>query len=224
MAMPTLVFCAHGNRRYAVRAIAAGFRYGSRLPAKVYFPVWFADQNWRQPDRVPYMRALREHKPAMATVLDWESEEQLPEVLDWAEEAAQWAERVLIIPKVQSGVTRLPRRVGRADVVLAYSVPSKYGATELLAWEFAGWPIHLLGGSPMRQLETWRYLAAIAEVVSADGNAIQRAANYGVFYDGRANGWATRDSRVPKGPDLCYRAFERSCQEVMAAWRRLTEG
>ena len=127
--MPELIYCADGNPRFAKIAIDAGFFYGARLPGSVKYPIHFADQDWKNPDRARYMVELEKHRPVMATVLDWEQEEQLGEVLSWAEEAAQYVERVLLIPKVIGGIERLPRKIGGADVVLAYSVPTRYGGT-----------------------------------------------------------------------------------------------
>jgi hypothetical protein len=100
MAMPTLIYCAGGNRRFAQIAIDAGYKFGSQLPNTIYHPIYFADQDWKRPNRATYMAMLAQHRPTMATVLDWERDEQLPEVLDWAEEAAQYVAQVLIIPKV----------------------------------------------------------------------------------------------------------------------------
>lgn len=226
---PELVYCASGNRRFAEIAIGAGFRYGARLPHKVYFPVWFADQDWKKPDRAAYMAALAKHRPHMATVLDWEREEQLPEVLSWAEEVAQYAEYVLIVPKVVSGVTRIPRRIGGRDVVLAYSVPTRYGGSELPLWELADWPVHLLGGSPHRQMQAWHHLVGMANVVSADGNMAMKMAT------ARAQFWVNGTARHAKNrywPTLQeggisveynapYAAFMQSCQNIIAAWRAM---
>lgn len=143
---PTLIYCAAGNKRFAETAIRYGFRYGAQLPGTTYFPVHFTDQNWRKPDRTRYIRALAEKRPALATVLDWEREEQLPEVLAWAQEAAQYAsEAVIIIPKVIGGIEKLPREIGGKPVRLGYSVPTKFGATSVPQWEFRGWPVHLPG-------------------------------------------------------------------------------
>lgn len=84
-----LIYCAAGNARFAQIAIDAGFLYGAQLPGTTYHPIWFADQNWKKPDRTKYMAALAEHRPHMASVLDLERADQLDEVLSWAEEAAQ---------------------------------------------------------------------------------------------------------------------------------------
>lgn len=220
-----MIFCADGNPAFAAAAVEAGWLYGARLPATVYQPVYFADQDWKQPNREAYMRALAEHGPAMATVLDWEREEQLPEVLSWAEEAAQHVrESVLIVPKVPGEVGRLPREIGGRRVVLAYSVPTSYGGSPLGLWEFAGWPVHLLGGSPQKQMRLWRYLSPLCEVVSADGNMAHQQAH-------RCRHWTTpptrkghwvqlRESGDDRTEGANLEAFRRSLGAISAAWAR----
>ncbi len=228
------IYCADGNRRFAEIAIEAGFKYGAQLPNTVYFRPWFADQDWRNPNREAYMAALVEHQPTIATVLDWEHREQLPEVLDWAEEAAQYVEYILIVPKVIGGIPDIPRRIGGRDVVLAYSTPTKYAGTELPIWEFAGWPVHLLGGSPQAQMQLWRYLSNIADVVSVDGNYIcKMATKFNQFWvPGVAryasNRWwpALREANDGKlwndgAGDAPYEAFRRSCENIVEAWKCL---
>jgi hypothetical protein len=229
-----LIYCAAGNRRFAEIATSHGFLYGAQLPGTVYAdvaPFYFADQDWKEPNRDKYMSALAQHRPHMATVLDWEREEQLPEVLDWAEEAAQYVSIVTIIPKVFGGIARLPRSIGGAEVRLGYSVPTRYGGTQVPIWEFGGWPVHLLGGSPHAQMRLLPYLT----VVSADGNYAQRmATRHCKFWvpgsarkyasnrwwpalleaDGKKWGEGRDDDDAP------YEAFRRSCKNIMDAWRK----
>ncbi len=201
------------------------------MPGTVYYPPHFVDQDWKKPDRERYMAAIREHRPHMATVLDWERDQQLPEVLSWAEEVTPFVEQVVIIPKVMGGIPQLPRRIAGREVVLGYSVPTRYGGTELPIWEFAGWPVHLLGGSPHRQL----HLAHYCRVNSADGNyTAKMAQQYNQFWtngdatyaknrhwprlaeaDGQKWGNGGKDDNAP------YEAFRRSCVNIMAAWREL---
>lgn len=225
MAAPTLIYCADGNGRMAQIAIRAGFMYGAQLPNTVYHPVYFADQDWKRPNRAAYMAALKLYQPIMATVLDLEREEQLPEVLGWAEEAAQYVEQVLIIPKVFSIIPCLPQRIGGADVVLAYSVPTKFSGTQVPVWEFVRRPVHLLGGSPQAQMYLTRYL----NVVSCDGNyAHKMAVRYCQYWvPGTAryasNRWwpTLREANGGTkwgGGDAPYEAFRRSCENIMAAW------
>lgn len=226
------VYCAGGNPRFYEIATAAGFEYGARLPDTVYGPLFFADQEYKSPDRAAYMAALARHRPYMATVIDWMSEEQLPEVLDWSEEAAQYVKYVVIIPKVMGGIGRLPRQIGGRDVVLGYSVPTKYGGTELPAWEFAGWPVHLLGGSPHKQMAIWRQMVCISDVVSADGNYAQKmAVEYSQFWTAgtatyaRNRYWPRLDEAGEHvAQDAPYEAFRRSCANIMAAWRYAAAG
>lgn len=226
-----LIYCAAGNQRLAEIAVAHGFHYGAQLPGTVYTDVaavYFADQDWKKPNRAKYMAALARHRPHMATVLDWDREEQLPEVLDWAEEAAQYVRVVVVIPKVFGGIRRLPRTIGGAEVRLGYSVPTRYGGTQVPVWEFGGWPVHLLGGSPAQQMRLAHYL----DVVSADGNMAQlMATSYCAFWrpgrrpftnswpsilqaDGQEWGNGGTDADAP------YEAFRRSCQNIMSAWHK----
>jgi len=225
MAAPTLIYCADGNADLADIAIEAGYEYGARLPGTVHRPIYFADQDWRSPDLARYVEALKEHRPGMATVLDWEHDDQLAEVMSWAEEVAPLVETVIIIPKVFSGIGRLPREIGGRQVRLGYSVPTRYGGTEVPAWEFYGWPVHLLGGSPQRQMEIAKYL----DVRSVDGNFAQSMAvrHCQFWVNGTAHyannrWWPTlreaNDGVKWPGEDAHHEAFRRSCKNIKEAW------
>lgn len=229
---PTLIFCSANNKRFVEIAVRHGYRYGAQLPGRVYpeiAPIYFADQDWRKPDRDAYISAVAEHRPVMATVLDWEREEQFAEVLEWAEAVAPHVELVQIIPKVIGGTDRLPRRIGGRPVVLGYSAASSYGGTPVPIWEFAGWPVHILGGMPQRQIRVWRYLKTVAEVVSIDGNVVRKMAKRCLFWvPGTAA--ASKNRFFPSlgdvglggiGRDAIYEAFERSCVNVTREWRRI---
>lgn len=221
--MTTLIYCADGNQRFAEIALAAGFRYGAQLPNTIYAPLYFADQDWRNPDRERYMQALTTHRPTIATVLDYEQPEQRDEVLSWAAEAAQFVDQVVIVPKATGTIEDLPRQINGARVVLGYSVPTKYAGTQVPLWEFKGWPVHLLGGSPQKQMELATYL----HVTSADGNmAMKMATQYCAFWTdksipgyGRKKGYFPPLKVVePTQHDAPYRAFELSCQNIVEAW------
>lgn len=234
----SLIYCAAGNERLAQIAIDAGFLYGARLPDTIYHSVYFADQDWRNPNREKYVLALAQHKPALATVLDWERPEQLPEVLQWAEDvAAVVSEAVIVIPKVSGGIELLPRAIGGRRVRLGYSVPTRHGGTSVPLHEFIGWPVHLLGGPPHKQMGLVKYLS----VSSADGNYAQKmATKYCQFWApgdaryARNRFWPTlresnggvkwkREETLEEGEnaDAPYEAFRRSCQNIMAAWQQI---
>lgn len=211
-----LIYCAGYNRRFAQIAIDCGFLYGAQLPSTVYHSLHMADQNWKKPNRVAYMAALATRRPQIATVLDLERDDQLGEVLSWAAEAAQYVQTVMIIPKVFGIIPRLPRRIGGADVRLGYSVPTKFGGTDVPVWEFTGWPVHLLGGSPQAQMQLTHYM----DVVSADGNAAMKAATRFCQFWTR-DGWRDIDATGYSGGDKPYEAFRRSCENIMEAWAKL---
>lgn len=222
--MTELIYCADGNASYARVALEHGFTYGAQLPNTVYFQPEFADQNWRKPDRVKYMAALKQYRPRMATVLDWEHEGQADEVMAWAEEAAQYVNTVIIIPKVFGTIPRIPDTVRGKPVRLGYSVPTRFAGTEVPVWEFGRRPVHLLGGSPQRQLALAKYL----NVVSIDGNYAAKLARVCANFaapGGSAN-WANDRHfpqlievglESPRGRDLL--AWRLSCMNIAAAWK-----
>lgn len=221
-----LYYCASGNRRFAEIALSGGFEYGAQLPNAVYFDPQFVDQDWRNPDFDAYVMALRNTKPHVASVLDWEFEQQLPEVLRWAEEAAASVDVVIIIPKVIGGIARIPKIIGGKAIRLGYSVPTRFGGTVVPLAEFGERPVHLLGGSPHKQMRLSRMLNA----VSADGNYIQKAAlQYGMFWvPGTAPRGYRYFQRLDKagerwGKDMPYEAFGRSIENVREAWRLLEQ-
>lgn len=226
--VPELIYCADGNERFASIAIEAGFTYGARMPGTVYSPPDFIDQDWKKPDRERYITALEEHRPRMASVLDLERADQLPEVMGWATEAARWVRTVIIIPKVSGIIYRLPRRIGSADVRLGFSVATNYGGTAVSPAEFNGWPVHLLGGSPQEQKRLW--VRSGMDVVSVDGNMhLKMATGHNAFFDPlkttRRGYWPSLvdyDGRKwgdgGKKSDAPYEAFSRSCRNIQLFW------
>lgn len=231
MLSPELVFCAAGNARFATIAMKYGFTYGAQLPNTIYFAPQFVDQDWKNPDRAKYMNALRDNKPRIATVLDLERDDQLDEVLSWANEASQYIQDVIIIiPKAQSIIARLPREINGKQVRLGYSVPTAFGGTQVPIWEFIGWSVHLLGGSPQEQMKLARYL----NVVSTDGNYAQKMAtrfnqyfaSAGASHYAKNRYWPQlQETALGKiENDACYVAFELSCINIQAAWHGSSYG
>jgi hypothetical protein len=213
--MPVLIYCAGGSRQFSDIAVAAGFAYGCRSDHKPNHPVVFADLDWKRPDLDRHRAFVAEHRPRFAVAPDVLDPAALPETLRYAERLAAHAERVIVVPKVDDVVEALPRDPW---LMLGYSVPTKYGGCQLMLGSFAGWDVHLLGGSPVKQLPLAHYL----RVVSADGNAAARAAAWGKVFDGRK--WlssAASAAVCPMGPDLPYRAFDLSCRAIVSAWREL---
>ena len=236
--MTTLIYCADGNRRFAEIALRRGYLYGACMPGTVYYPPVFTDQDWRKFNRATtveqrnklraeYFSAVERYRPHIATVLDWEREEQLPEVLSWAEQAAQHVtEAVVIIPKVVGGIRRLPRSIGGKQVRLGYSAASTFSGTPVSLSEFDGWSVHCLGGSVHRQLEVSRTV----DLQSADGNYIQNLARrncqfYSPAMPGKNHSWPhLREAGIYIAHDAPYVAFELTCIGVPMRWKGHTAG
>jgi len=246
MPRPTLIYCAAGNKRFAQIAIDAKFIYGAKLPATVYFQPDFVDNEFKKPRHVPYINALRKWQPSMASVLDIEEWRRLDEYLLRAEDVAKYCKTVMLIPKVPGIIKELPETILGKPVRLAYSVPSGYSKTEVEIKEFGNRTVHLLGGSPMKQLELTKEM----NVVSVDGNYAQKLAHFCQFFypeilwtenyreiivKDREEKAKDRKIKNPIWPTLLefdgkkwgdgsntanapYEAFRRSCENIMRMW------
>lgn len=229
MAIPELIYCAGGNRRFAEIAIKAGFLYGAQLPKTVYFKPYFADQDFKRPRYTGYIQALRRHRPYIASVLDIMEWRRLDEYMMRAEEISRYCTEVMLIPKLPGVIKELPQKISGKKIRLGYSVPTRFGRTDVALKEFGGWPVHLLGGSPLKQLELSKQL----NVVSCDGNYSQLMSQHCQFFvpDGSAKYaknryWPTlREANGGENwgdgsdtADAPYEAFRRSCENIMKMW------
>lgn len=223
--MVDIIYCAAGNRRFAEIAIRHRFLYGAQLPNTVHYCPVFADQNWRKPDRGRYIASLEEHRPRLATVLDYEDESQHEEVMEWADAASRYVtEAVIIIPKAFSTIDRIPEKINGVSIRLGYSVPTRFSGTSVPVWEFNQRPVHLLGGSPSKQYT----LSSMLNVKSADGNYAQKMANNCQFFVAGGSARYAKNRYWPMlnesvygqvDNDVPYLAFELSCMNIMNQWR-----
>lgn len=205
-------------------AMDAGWLPGGRLPGTLYHAPYFADQDYKNPNRERYVEAIAKHRPKVATVVDWQIGIEFDEVMAWAEDVAAYVETVIIIPKIRGTIDFIPIAVGGKPVRLGYSVPTSYGGTPLAYQEFARRPVHLLGGSPLKQLR----LTHILNVVSADTNYHQRmATRYNQFLapqkvcNAKNYRWPTlREAGIEQEHDAPYLAFELSCKNIMTMHQR----
>lgn len=238
-----LIFSSGGNERLTQIAMEAGWLPGARVPCTVYFPPYFVDNEYRDFKRAPYIAAVEKHQPVMATLLDLEHWYQLDDVLSLGERIAPFVQEVLIIiPKVDGIIRHLPREIGGKAVWLGYSIATSNGGTRVPIREFEGWNVHLLGGSPQEQMRLARgrtprpFMRSLLDahevklnVVSADTNYHQERANAhaAVWVNGTAKGCKNRYFPTLKELDLHiehdapYIAFEKSCRNIMQAWRNL---
>ncbi|MBX3081695.1 MAG: hypothetical protein KF716_08665 [Anaerolineae bacterium] len=228
--LPTidLYFCAADNRRQAQIAIDAGIRYGAQLPGRVHQPIEFADQNWRRPRRAEYIEALRTHKPQLCTVLDWEREEQLSEVLGWAEDAAAIVDTVIIIPKVWNGIRMIPTAIGGKSIRLGIPCgPHQHTAPPF--FEFGRRPVHVLGGQPHRQMAIAHYLNVVSVDCSVTAYMAREKCAFWTYKRerGAKSRWWAQLQEVglgDYGKDAMYEALTRSCANVVCGWQLFLAG
>lgn len=235
-----VIYCAGGNARSAEIAIDAGMLYGAQLPGSVSYRPYFADQNHNkltsfestreQRDRecVRYITGLIEHAPYMATVIDWTTGIKWAEIEHWLDGVSQYAHVLIVIPKIVGSVQDIPTQWRGKPIRLGYSVPTKYGGTDVPLSEFASWVngVHLLGGSPEVQAEVYRQLP---NVRSVDSNKHNWAANHMcAFWVHRPHvsaanpHWPTMaEAGEPQPNDAKYEAFRRSCVNIMQMWREV---
>jgi len=145
-----LIYC-DGKSRWR-NTIAAQQQYlaGTRHGDTVYRqPLYFIDQNWKKPNFISYAKFIEKYKPTMASVIDITDNATLLESLAWAEAIAPFVDYIILIPKIS---VYIPAQLYGKEVVLGYSVPTKYGGTYIDDKYFDKHKVHLLGGSPHVQL------------------------------------------------------------------------
>ena len=162
-----------------VKAGQRDIKFGCRLPHKniIKYPIYFADQDWKNPNLPKYKKNIERYKPEIATVLDYDENTTLDAVLFWTEEISEFVNKIIIIPKVSNTIDSIPQTINTKQVVLGYSVPSNYGSTNVNSQEFYGRPTHLLGGSIRKQIQMLENHLHKCPIVSIDNNYILFEAN-----------------------------------------------
>ena len=220
--MIDLIYCAGGNPRLSYIASEEGWLLGFRSDKRLgidTFPARFIDVDYKQPDFAHHLAVVARYRPKYATVPDLSESEicskDVARALEQAEQLAQHCEIVLLVPKLSGHIEMLP-----AHFAIGYSVPSQYGGASYPLWELAGRRVHLLGGSPKKQLQVFLHLSAIAQVISADGNYAQKmAVQYGEYWTGKR--WIEHPRVKTGDKDLYLECWRWSCQNIHKGWRQL---
>lgn len=224
---PRIIYCGRSNNTLDRIAIYSGFEYGLRLPFTANFPPIFADQDWKKPNKEKYIESVAQHKPEMATVLDWEHQEQKGEVFDWIDDISKYVQVIIVIPKFSSAIRQIPLSWEGKEVRLGYSVPSGYGKTSVKIEEFntTHHRVHLLGGTPHLQI----MLARCMNVTSVDCNSHSLYANdYCEAWTGKMIKGSRMRVRMQdigiEGDNANKIAFAMSCANIMRAWSLVAQG
>ncbi len=161
-------------------SLSAARDLAQRLPG---VRLGFMDNEWHDYDHAAHVAAVAETRPKYATVRDAMTKQQcedsgveflpLPRILEMAEEVAEHADNVIVIPKYDC-LDKIPEQY-----VIGFSVPTSYGGTPMPIESLRGRRIHLLGGSWTKQRQ---YLALMGDdVVAFDNNHLLRVSEFGDF-------------------------------------------
>lgn len=176
---PFLIICYGGNPKVQQTIINNEFFLGARLPSTNYYPLFFADQEWENPNFDKYLEYIQKERPYMATVVDITSVKLIDTALLWADKISKYVDKIVIIPKINEAISHIPHYINGKEIILGYSVPTKYGKTDIPIDNFSGYNIHLLGGSPKQQMEL--FFNSGQSVYSIDNNYV---CNIGLRFGG----------------------------------------
>ncbi len=214
MSRPALIFCRGRAGRLAGLATSLGYLYGARsdyVSKSTPRCVGLVDVNWKKYDWSKHKAVVKDHNPLLAAVPDVLSPKDVPRALAQADELIPYCMNCLIIPKA-SGVIRLIP----SDYIIGVSVPSSYAG--YLPWrsELMGRRVHLLGGTPHKQLSLIAtYRRWQIPVFSADGNGVCKAALYRKRWSCAKIGWII-DNRLSY-----YELVQQSLRDWRDIWVRL---
>lgn len=165
----------------------------------------FLDIDWKNYRFDLHLAAAQKTRPKLTVARDVVDAGKLCSILAEADKLREWCETVIIVPKDPALAGELETQIP-ACFRLGYSVPTRYGGTEIPPECFER-PVHLLGGRPDIQ----RKLADVMTVASIDCNRFTLDARFGDYFDGE------RFRPHPQGGyDLC---LEASLRNITKLWR-----
>jgi hypothetical protein len=187
----------------------AGARYTNLRDVRHEKSVGFLDIDWKNYNFEKHIAAAQITRPGLTVAQDIVSIEMLPTILGQAEHLLKFAKQVIVVPKDIKLSDNLLGHIP-SKFILGYSVPTRYGGTEIPLNSFDGRPVHLLGGRP----DVQRELANDLNVVSLDTNRFTLDASYGDYFDGKIF------KPHPKGGyDTCIRASLNNMNKLWKTYR-----
>jgi len=168
--------------------------------------IGFVDIDWKNYDFSKHLDVVATYKPRITMARDVECIFSLDSILKEAEQLLLHSEQVAIVPKDPNLNERLSELIP-SNFILAYSVPTRYGGTQVSIESFDR-PVHLLGGRP----DVQRALADKLKVYSMDCNRFTYDARFGDYFDG------TRFRAHPEG------GYERCIQDSILNINKIWEG
>ena len=155
-----------------------GARYTNTRDIKTFDKVDFVDIDWKNYNFNKHLEVVKRLQPKLTVALDILEMENIDHILSQAEILADYCEKVIVVPKA-IGLTEIMEEIIPLKFILGYSVPTRYGGTEIPIESFIR-PVHLLGGRP----DVQKGLSKKLNVFSLDCNRFTLDARYGDFFDG----------------------------------------
>lgn len=194
--LPILV--AGNNPEMPRIAKASQMAYGVRHDCKAYEQPVMLDINWKNYIWEDYINKIKEYKPLIAMVPDYEHPDKQQDMLNKVNILRSLGIiRIMVCPKFEGAIAHIPK-----DCTIALSVPTDYAAwlpSEIEEKQLKGKMLHLLGGSPKQWLggkRKWlgdrgtplvglleRYTNIGATVISVDGNSHETASGFGSYWE-----------------------------------------
>lgn len=217
--MDNLIFCGDGGGKWRDAARECGWLVGSQPKSMSLTGLDFTDLDFKNMfadgylDR--YCRFVKRQQPQFAVLPDILTHAHIETCLETGDRVADDVGVLIVVPKVSGIISELPLHIRSTPVVLG--VPcSRYGSrtNSVCYWELASWKhgVHLLGGSPIKQLRLRDYLP----VTSLDCRQHMNVSVWGDYFkDGRYH----RDATYTPKHDRIVELFKESCRNIMEAWR-----
>lgn len=156
-----------------------GARYTNLRDVRHLPDVYFIDIDWKNYDFHRHLHVVQRVRPTLTVARDVADANHLDAILSEAHCLAKHVKTVVIVPKDPALMKE--RRLAVPEMFrLGYSVPTRYGGTEIPVSYFSG-DVHLLGGRP----DVQRALAEVMCVRSLDGNRFTLDAKFGDYFDGQ---------------------------------------
>ncbi|MBT2755878.1 hypothetical protein J7E71_07945 [Mesobacillus foraminis] len=177
---PFMIVCHNKNTINIAKKYGwlPGAKYTNLRDIKTFSKIGLIDIDWQNYDFKKHLDAVKSTNPLFTVARDIENINELDMILDQAYELSIYAQSVIVVPKDIRLKDKLNDLIPK-DFILGYSVPTKYGGTEIPTSYFQR-PVHLLGGRP----DVQRRLGDLMPVISFDCNRFTLDASFGDYFDG----------------------------------------
>ena len=161
-----LVYCRGGDPKAQIFTNKE-WLYGIRSDYVPYGSVYMLDVKYHAGESVwpAHVAQALTLRPALTMIPDYERPEQLPALMAMHETLVSAGLQTFWCPKFEGALKDIP-----SYVVLAISVPTRYGGWLPMPADVSGRRLHLLGGHPDHQHYLRYRVYTESDVISADGN------------------------------------------------------